>query len=566
MKAYLDGIPVQHSNDSIIKPTFTIRTKDENKENVFSFTNDLEFIEEDYTYIYQKLKLDPNASTNQITFTLEDDCCIPVKVYEFLIEYDAINWCENECRLTATAVEKSVSNTQLICLQNTMIYDNYAGFQQLQHPRMTYCNELRPDWLQHVIIILGVIIGFQIAVNAPFFAVIGLIITVINAVISVVNSIPGVSINKIDLDNNPDTGPFTEMRNAFTQLMSRIVGCGRKHPSPLVRAYASNVCGKCGLTFRSSIFEGNSPYRNTVYFNAPINKGTKANDNTTYWIEQNKPILNGTLFFDQLKVIFNADYKVKNNILEFERKDLLSKDPAWLDLTIYDPNDISVCWNWKKSDKFSYGSFQYFKDAVNEVGAEALARWGDVVEWNNPYTPTQSGVLTPEIPFSACRFRDDGIDEDVLSFYKNFPFVGSIIQEYSNVIIMNSHLCYQPMLLIWDQNSGVDNGKVDPSAAFFNQYYDGDGVQVNLNQFYNYPFWFQAGYSGNLYSNFFFIEDPRNNNFKGLEFKAEVELTCELLQLVDIDGKIKTSEGVSKNIEEITLNFASGILTVTGVV
>jgi len=101
-----------------------------------------------------------------------------------------------------------------------------------------------------------------------------------------------------------------------------------------------------------------------------------------------------------------------------------------LDLTILDAEDYSICWTWSKKPRYSYGNFTYQKDAINSIGNEANDRWSDIVEWNNPYSSLQKGSFEPTLEFATCRFRDDGIDRDVLSFYENAPFIGPIIQQF----------------------------------------------------------------------------------------------------------------------------------------
>lgn len=570
MRAYLDNIQVQNMTESLLYPSITVRKKDENGDPAFGFSGEVTFIESEYYYIYNLLKTSANYRTNEITLRFEDDCCgSEGKKYEFKITHKSLQWCEGKCEVKVTPIEKSTTNDQLTCLKNKLIWDDYNGFKSIKHPRMAYCNEVRPNWMQHVMMILGIVFGNLMLVLSPILLVLGVIVVIINAIIGAINSlIPGDEndLNKIDFDNDPSTNVFQEMTGWYNQLMSWIVGCGRKHPSPLVTAYARNVCGACGLQFQSSIFDGNKPYASTVYVNAPVHKGTVATDNTTHWIDENKPLLSGKMFFDQLKIIFNAEYRVKNNILRFERKDNFQYGNVWLDLTTYDPDNTNVCWSWQDKTAFSYGNFKYFKDAVNWVGSEAADRWNDIVEWNNPYNTGQSGEFAPLIPFAACRFRDDGIEEDILTKYEDAPFIGPVIKGNKRSMLMNTHNCYQPMLIIWDQTSGLSNAKASGSDYYFPGYYTPGGQPVGLNQFYNYPFWFDAQSGGNLYDNFFAIEDPRTNGFKGLQFVADLPFDCSILSTFDIDESVLTSEGQSREITEININYKSGRITIKGVV
>lgn len=569
MKIYIDNIPVLYPGDNLLKPTFTLRKQDESGSQAFSFTGDITFYGTDFDYVYQKLVTDTNAKNNKIELKFVHECCEDLDPFLFEINSESVKWCENECSITAAAIEKSLTNDQLTCLKNTLIYDNYAGFQNKQHPRMIYCNELRPNWLGDLVMIFIILFCFTILSLSPILIVIGIIVTIINKIIDIINNLPNVNVNKIDFDNNPETGIFQEMKNFKDQMLSFAIGCGRKHPSPLVRDYADNVCGKCGLTFQSDIFKnGASPYFNTVFVNAPIAKGTQITDTTTYWIDQNKPILNGVMFFDKLKSIHNAKWLIFGNVLRFERRDAFLPGSPWLDLTTYPSNKISVCYSWSKKTLYSYANFQYQKDAINWVGSEAIARWSDIVEWNNPYSPNQKGAFEPLLEFAACRFRDDGIDRDVLTAYENAPFIGNIIKQSKRAMLLNSHQCFTPMLLIWDGNT-PESAKVDNTSAYFQNFpSEGDDkyqANVGVNQFYNYPYWFNANFPGNLYDKFWSIDNPKLSTFQGFDFTAEITFDCALLAAIDLDGTVKTSKGLAE-VNEITLNFALNKMILKGTV
>lgn len=573
MKVYIDNYPLAFPLDSLKKPVFTFRKKDELGQDAISFSGNLTFIGTDYDYIYAKLISSPTALDNVVVLKFVDECCTPELVYEFNIKSDSLKWCDNSCEMDAAAIEKSIESEQLNCLQNTLIWDNWNNFQSKQHPRFSYCNELRPSWMHDCLLVLIIIACQLMLVLTPVILVLATIIYAINVVINAINSlIPGTDndLNTIDFDNDPSTNVFQEIKNFANNLLQLAIGCGRKHPSPLVRDYADNVCNKCGIQFQSTIFTNpSSAYYNACWHEAPVDKGTEPIDTTTYWLPRNQPLLNGVLFFNKLKGLFNAEWNIKNNILTFERHDVFAPTTPWLDLTILDPEDYQICWNWSNKKRYSYGQFYYQKDAVNWVGGEANDRWGDIVEWNNPYSALQKGDLTPAFDFTTCRFRDDGIDRDVLSFYKNAPFIGPTIQQYDGAILLNSHTCYTPMILIWDPTSGVANAKVSGSAAYFigipndANHNPNVGFTVGVNQFYNYPMWFKEGYLGNMYTNFWGIENPKLTNYQGFDYIATVELKCANLQNKNLDGMIKTSKGNAK-VREIVVNYETNQMIISG--
>lgn len=560
MKAKLDGIPVSIMNESLKFPDLTLRAEDESGEIAFSFAGDLEFEGPEYTYLYQLLKTDPLALVNEVTLTLENDCCKVPQIYEFTITHEGLEWCQDSCKIKAVAIEKSIARQQLTCLKNTLIWDNYAGFQSKQHPRFSYCNELRPNWMHDVLIILAVATATSILVFIPLIATVVTAFNVINNILSWMNSNLNTSFSLLTIGGQTQLS-LNDLQNYFNLLISFIVGCGRKHPSPLVRDYADNVCGKCGLKFVSSIYNnGLSDYYNTCYVNAPIDKGTLETDATTFWIDANKPLRNGIQYFNEIKAPVNGKWKILNNQLILERRDFFKPTVPWLDLTKdvngnwNDPRVISVCWKWARNPRYAYANFEYQRDAVNWVGAEAGQRWNDIVEWNSPYSPLQKDEFKPLIPFSACRFRDDGIDRDVLSTYRNFPTIGPMIKKYDDALIMNSHTCYTPMLLIWDTGSAIDNAKVQ--RGYF-------PTGVASNQAFNYPWWFDQQYPNNLYDRFWAIDNPKLTSSLPLDFEAEVKFDCALLDAIDLEGIIQTIEGDGKAIQ-INVNFNENKLIIAG--
>jgi hypothetical protein len=570
MKAYLDGIPVAFPEKNLKHPSFTLRRKDETGDRAFSFTGDLTFTGSDYNYLYSQLIESPNALNNKVVLKFVNDCCSQNQTYEFYIDHRSLTWCEGQCELKASAIEKSIADDHYTCLMNTMIWDDTTGFKSKQHPRISYCNELRPNWLHDALIIITIAtwtsfltIGPLLLVIASIVQTINFIINVVNAIIGFINSIGGSldEIPNIDLDGDPSTNAYTELNNWVKKLLANSFGCGRKHPSPLIREYAANVCGKCGLTFQSSIFnDPASDYYNAVYHNAPIDKGVEPTDTTTYWLDKNAPILNGVMFFDKLKGIFNSKFDIINNNLILERRDFFTPKNPWLDLTNSN-KVVSVCWEWSVKNRYSYADFRYQKDAVNWVGSEANSRWSDIVEWNNPYNNLQKGAFTPLIEFASARFRDDGIDRDVLTFYEDLPTIGTILKQYKNAMLMNAHCSYSPMILIWDGND-VSNASV---SKFFSA--NSLGIpDVGLNQYYNYAMWFKEGYPGNLYDRFWYIDDPRISGYQGKDFTAVVSYDCQMLSDVDLDGQIITSLGLSNKIDSIVIDDLNKTLTIKGTV
>lgn len=571
MKVFLDGIPIAYPNATLLEPHFTLRRKDDEGQFAVSFTGELSFTGSDYTYIYNKLVVVPGAINNSILLLFVDDCCDD-KEYTFLIKPESLRWCEGSCEISATAVEYTPESIAYACVENTLVWDNWNGFQTASHPKVKYCLEFRPSILQDALLILGLftvfgattILAMLATIILPLVGLVNLIITGLNSLLPSGSEIDTISIAGFD----DPTDIFTYFKDLFETTNGQIIaGCGYEHPSPLVRSHIGNVCGKCGLAFASSILnepdptKPNNVYYNLVYFSAPI-KGGRLNNPyfvkpIVPYIDDNKPLQNGKMFLDDVKQPFNSSWDIDSGVLRLERHDFFETQVPFFDVTTYDQSKvIRQCYEWSKKRRPAYGDFQYQRDAVDWVGAEATPRWSDIVEWNSPVNPIQKGPLSVIFPFSAARFREDGIERDVLSDYEWMPYgIGTNISDHKKAMIMNNGTSFVPKLLIWD-GADINNATIRRETA------GGTGTDEAVN----YPMWVDANYSGNLYDRFWFIENPRTSTFSGYDFEIAVIWDCNLLNSININGTIMTSKGLSKTLEVIDVNFENSTLTFKGTV
>lgn len=547
----LDGNPTQSKVLGLDRATITLR-RDEKGKKVFSFSSELTFLKgQDYDYIKAKLIDDPNAIQNVIKVTVTDDCCD--KTYEFKIDAEHIEWCEGICNITTNLIEFNENTKAYDCVDSTLIWDNHDGFMSRQHPRITYCNELRPDILQHFIMIAAIILTVALF---PILLPILLIAQTINLLIAAANQIPGVSLTPI---GDGDVNIFDDVKDWFRQIILFAVGCGRKHPSPFVRHYVENVCKKCGISFQSSILNDSaSPYYNTMYFSAPVRKGVAFDNTTQFYIDENKPLLTGSGLLDEQKQLYNGDWRIittsTGSVLIFQRRDFFINTNPWLDTAdLTDSQLISLCFNWTQKQRPAFGNFQYQMDAIDWVGNEAKARWNDIVEWNQPFSPLQKGEKKVVLPYSPARFRDDGLDQDVLATYDSLPFFG-FIKNYTGVMIMHSGTSFTPKILIWDENSSISDARVKKG-------YNTPTVPSSAS--YNAPLWFDELIDGGLYDSFWEIENPKLQAFQGKDFTLKLRYNCEIVSDMDIDRPI-TVDGFPGQINTIEIRSHEQIMEIKG--
>lgn len=566
MKTFLDNIPVAFPNNTLLEPKFSIRRSNENSEAAISFTGDLVFTNSDYDYIYNKLVTSVGAINKFIVLKFVDDCCNN-KEYIFQIKPESLQWCNNSCEISANALEYSVDSAAYACINNTLIWDNWNGFQNKLHPRIAYCLEFRPSILQDAVIIVGALTAATSIFVFSILLIVQTIVNTINVVITAINKLGG-NLSKITVNGSSGNMSLLTWAQDLQKTLARfIVGCNYDHPSPLVRDYTNNVCQKCGITFQSSILnDTNNDYFNLVYFSAQIRKGQSQGQyfgGLVNYIMRNKPIHNLKTFLDEVQQPFNARWDINNGILRFERRDFFKTQKPWLDLKTFDPKKIiSVCYEWTKKPRNSYADISYSKDAMDWVGQEALERWSDIISWNPNKNTLQKGNFTRTFPFGAARFRGDGIDRDVLSDYKWMPFsIGKAIKDNEDVMLLNNGTAMLPKLLILRKGTDYMHALVENSYPTFVDPIDGYRETVYPNQPYNYPMWVREGQKNTLYQRFWEIENPNNASWSGYDVTVKIKWDCATLNSINIDGTILTDRGLA-DVETIDLDFETSTMII----
>ena len=526
----------------------------------------------------------PNGKNASIPVKIyEDSCCEDdVLLFEGIIRGDMVDWCYGECQCTVTFKEETEESLKVQCMKSTLIWDNWNGFQTDDHPRIVYCNEIRPLFIQFLTGYLLIILSLILSALYPIVAAMSLVYSFIGIVVDAINALgANLTWNGNGFDGNNETSILQEYQQWLDNVQENVIQCGRKHPSPLVRNYIQNVCDKCGVTFESSIFtDPNSDYYNAVYVNAPINKGTK--NESIKWIDKNRPILMLDGLLDQLVPVFNAEYRFENGVLRFERKDFFwVGDPFVNYSSLEGTGQIKekLCLAWRDETRPAWLSITYLGDGADTTGNEALGAYRDMIEWNNPMSNLQSGKKEVQIPFSVPRFRNDNLDDAALDVMVNFPFgIGANIQQHANVMTMQKGVCFQPRLIIWDGDDinfarvkifdqvltePNENG-IQPTFGTLKNYalqvneMDGQGGLVTPNTAYASD---QPGMG--IYPRFYAWENPKLISDEGLEFTFSMYYNCDSLVASLSARYVQLPQGIGR-IDKISVNLDDKSLTIVG--
>lgn len=462
---------------------------------------------------YQWLKMwlidDVSAPLNSVDVSIQQMDCGTYINYK--ITAADLQWCEGSiCTFDVTVKQKDEA---LNCIKRTLISHNeYGIFNPLpqggkKHPRFSYCNEQRPNgilvmvwWMAGVVsvptlLFMGpVLISFNMAIVA-----INIIIGTINLLVKLIS---GHKNKKVNWKTIP-TFDFRGMLDAYGALFIEAGGCGREHPAPLIRDYIENVCKYCNIKV-----DGNSapiffaqtmdvetshgweynvfnPHYNACYFHAPAKRGIRRfkslsalrglPNNTDYYIDDNSPLLTLDMFLDELKGLYNAEWRVKNNTLYFQRKDFFLQTAPLYDLSENGADRSKLleglCFEWNETKYPAYTRGIYTEDAADTCGNEAENQMNGFAEHGSvDENPNFEGVQDKRGGFGASKFRLDGASVDYLydamqivvngSFLTPFlagmmfDLVGKHIEEFADyALLLKDENVTQPKVLLWDGNS-----------------------------------------------------------------------------------------------------------------
>ena len=575
MRLILNGIEIPKSDFEVDSTTVDIKDSDETGNRVSTVSQEFKLTGQAFSMVEEAFLLNPNGNLNSMTVLLyEEGCCdTDTLIFKGQLRGDNVDHCYGECSVRVNFVEFTEEDEKINCIKSTLISENYNNFQTQQHPRLKYCIELRPELLQHIILILGVIINLILTILTPIVWALSLLNNVLGFIEDAINSL-GFNLSlSVDFDGNNATSLLEEYQNFRDQMNQRIIGCGRVHPSPFIRSYIQNVCDKCGLAFQSSIFnDPTSDYYRAVYAYAPVKKGTFS-DNNLYIVE-NKPNTTLDLFLDELGVLFNSKWILRDNTIIFERKDFFNNGEPGISYMTLDGNDqisTKLCYSWRAADKPAYAEFKHTPDPMDSITNEAIPIYNDIVEWNIPYSQQQAGYKTYQFPFSPTRFRKDGVEEDVLGVYDNAGAIGDIIQEYNDVMILDRHLMTIPRILVLRPNTSWTDSKIVREDNFNGSFkynrpmlFDELGIESNTIYPSNLT-------NTGMYQRFFTIDNPKVKTDLGKQFSFEFRYNCQQLQsiftLTHVLLPLGTgTDGTVGEVTRIAVNLESKTILIEGTV
>lgn len=459
-----------------------------------------------YNFIKSILVTSLSCALDQIEVQILDTAC--GKYYTgYVIKYTQLTWCEinSTCNYDITLTQ---ADTQIQCFQQTVISDNWQGmFQTIpasgkKHPRFSYCVEARPNGLLTVgwfLLSLTAFITISVlTVILAVFSIIDIVIIAINLILDIFG------LNGIGL--LPGLWDLSSVVDSYLQQYVESAGCGREHPAPLIRDYISNVCDKCGIKYDPTtipIFfsrimqqltcaDGTSvapntpnPHYNACYYTPLLTRGIRRfrgidifngpdANNTDFYIQGNAPLLAGDQFMDLLKGVYNAQWRIENGYLYFERKDWFTNVPTLYDFTTgsADRNKLvdGICYNWSGVQSPASCKGIYADDAADKLAHEAATQQNSIVSFQQTVNnPNFNGILDKTVQIGAAKFNMDGASTcyyfDAAQVICNTQALTGIADIQMNSVLgwMSTYANYAilqegettalPKILIWDGKS-----------------------------------------------------------------------------------------------------------------
>src|SRR6185312_714479 len=165
-------------------------------------SNSMAFEDGAYQFIKKWLIDDVAAPLNQIDVQILDDTC--GYYTNFAIKNTDIEYCEAGTDVCVFNITIKQKDPNWACIEKTLVTDNWQGwFQQTpaggkQHPRFSYCVEIRPnatliiEWY-----LISIVCGLFLTVFTIIYAVIDFIIGLINFIYDVL-SLGSAGLNTLD--------------------------------------------------------------------------------------------------------------------------------------------------------------------------------------------------------------------------------------------------------------------------------------------------------------------------------------------------------------------------------
>ncbi|MCS7028127.1 MAG: hypothetical protein NZ519_05120 [Bacteroidia bacterium] len=518
---YLDGKKLIHTKDFLLEqPLRLVYSKSEKVERL---EGSITFINDAYELIIDKLVYNPQYAATGLIQGIPIrlvDLCDDKVFFEGEIRADTLDFCDKECYVTATPINASPQKRFLDYFEATYISEPESIRTQINHPKVVFALVAGGN-------AVGYLIAWLLGIVIFFLKKIDIIVDILRTIINILSL--GALRRRL---RNFDLSPVIQ---AISDLGT---GLAYFHPTPYLRTYITETIHLCNqragtnFTFKSSIFEPNSPYYNTVYFFSDYDRGRDIDFNnlSDTGLITNEPLKTGADLLNDLKTVFNADWRIIGNQVVFERVDFFENKGVNL-------QQYKTCYTLRDTPLPAAIEIKFADDASNsEANTNGYYDYFEL--WNkDPFSPRQKGIEKINIPFGRTRqLYDKNVDFSFTGKQLNFQQY-AIAQKAFQILFSAtdpklSHLkrTKAPLLV-------MDNGRVtNPILLVINPQQDAFWGNLIVNNNIDY-------YGKTLYERFYQIKNPRGEYMrkrKPLNFNIE-NLPIQTYNIYD---KVQLSRGL----------------------
>lgn len=582
----LNGVDYTNDCEGLDSLTNTLRPFGSIDSSGRNYTSELTFRGDAFQMLRDALFGANTSRTSSVNVELIPSCC--GEVLKGVIRADSVDYCLDECFISAAVFQDDTDAMASSCFSKTLVSQPDpvpsfpAGFLNFLHPRFNYCVELKPftleilmNYLVQIINLIFFVVVLPIAISlVP-------LITLVYAICAAINLIPGVN---LDCGNANPIEIADDLFEFFETMNDQILNCGRKHPSPLLRNYIINACEKCGLTFRSDILNNpSSPYYDTAYYSPFFSVGTTEDYPNDPVVKNNLCNLSGAALLEQIKPVYNAEWRIIDGVVIFERKDYFQNGTPWIDLELRkDDLTAQPCIAYKQDRLPAALDIHFAADGIDIAANEAIERYKDIISWDNG-SGRQYGIKDAAFQFGMARTKRDNIGMDSLIRQRSLvlPIIGIMYQNYDEYINTPQHTCYLPKLII--ANGSLQNTKIRRIYSSIRTGYPAWSTvstipaipnSPNINAValpdeldrVNYPYYCWQGAPGTIYEEFHYIDDPRRSGLRGM-FDVEFSLRYQCADLANFafDKAVRLNfmgNSYLCRIDEATVNYATQTINV----
>ena len=557
MRITIDGTDFTRDTQGLDEFTLTTQLNTTDNSTAISISRSLEFGGKAQEYLHSVFFDDPKASFgNRVSVNIYIECCGITEPIKFYMDHSSVELCD--CTITGTLIKDEDDSECRAILRDKIFWKDNGLLDSVPFYDVPYCND--ETGFTKILVILYCIL-------LPILVVLEVIEGIINGILDVIDFLVFWKKLKWEVDI-PSLDNYVDL----------IHGCGRKHPSPLVVDVLEYNVNRCGLEFDSKLLQVGF-FKNVLLVMAQNEEGCES----CKYIENN--MLNKTTIqlMNDLKPVWNADYRIIDGVLYFDQKrrikEVLKQNILCNVETEYAQGnaDEPPCYEFEVNPP-AYIRMQYTTDPIDLAGnkrmdtyrldGEEKGNYSEIVEWNDPPNEYQKGEQSVIIPFSPPAFIEDGKNDCAVTIFRKLE--APRIEDRNRLVLTNGMAAYPKLILlnkadntfdVWKQKTGEERRCRFLCTAPI------DDITYDVHE-YNTFLWVNENTYEGLYNQYYKYENPRGGEREMIIMQPfTFGFTCEQLQMVlkygvNLAVLTKYGYGIPQGIE---IDFAATTMTINGV-